>query len=784
QSANSRANSMSADTEAATPAQDSMPSSLVLVDKSLTEDGNGNPMDSGLSEEAAVNSDRNSILEFEKPNFELRDDNPIVGEAAASAGMDNPDEAEVGLDVGEGKVAVSDKPQVDGAGSDEARVDEAGSDKPPVDGAGSDEARVDETESDEAQVDEAESDKPQVDGAGSDEAQVDEAEFDEAQVDEAAESGEARLDEAGSDEAQVSEAGSDEAQVAEAGSDQAQVAEAGFDEAQVAEAESGEARVDEAGSDEDQVAEAGSDEAQVAEAGSDEDQVAEAQSGGAQVNEAGSDEARVEETESDRAQVDEAESDRAQVDEAESDRAHVDEAHAHDFTEAEIELQGDEKVTASSYAPVQEMLATIESEQQGNQQQLFNESNPELIKRAPSDSAPETEATPELNKPVKADLEQNDEATSSEIQSSGIVESVEPEPKPANEEYIDILGNGQLLKKTIEKGGDESTRPKTGCRVTLNYEARLGGPDGPVVDKLDGLIVAIGDYDFLQAFDIALMLVGLGERCEIRSGPQHAYGSKHAYTTRLGAEIPPNSTLTFTVDLLKVDQPLDLGSVSLDNVLVMADAKRERGNFWFNRDEAYTAVCCYARAAAMLEQRCSANLSGASNELVQTAMDARVRVYNNLAACQLKMEAWNAAIESCDKALRLQAGNAKALYRKGRGLIGKGEPAAALQAMRAALSEEPDSRALQNEVAKLTIECRRQQTASQDLYRRMMGVGKSPGTATSSTSNSPSSMETSTRSGSSNAGSFIGRYKYWLVGAIGSVVVSALLAGAAYRNNR
>ncbi|PAA53196.1 hypothetical protein BOX15_Mlig020666g3, partial [Macrostomum lignano] len=703
QSANSRANSMSADTEAATPAQDSMPSSFVLVDKSLTEDGNGNPMDSGLSEEAAANSDRNSSLEFEKPNFELRDDNPIVREAAASAGMDNPDEAEVGLDVGEGKVSVSDKPQVDGAESGEARVDEARSDKPPVDGAGSDEAQVDEAEFDEAQVDEAESG----------EAQVDEAE-----------SGEARVDEAGSDEARVDEAGSDEAQVAEAGSDKAQVAETG----------------------------------------SDEDQVAEAQSGGAQVNEAGSDEVRVEETESDRAQVDE--------------------AHAHDFTEAKIELQGDEKVTASSYAPVQEMLATIESEQQGNRQQLFNESNPELIKRAPSDSAPETEATPELNKPVKADLEQNDEATSSEIQSSGIVESVEPEPKPANEEYIDILGNGQLLKKTIEKGGDESTRPKTGCRVTLNYEARLGGPDGPVVDKLDGLIVAIGDYDFLQAFDIALMLVGLGERCEIRSGPQHAYGSKHAYTTRLGAEIPPNSTLTFTVDLLKVDQPLDLGSVSLDNVLVMADAKRERGNFWFNRDEAYTAVCCYARAAAMLEQRCSANLSGASNELVQTAMDARVRVYNNLAACQLKMEAWNAAIESCDKALRLQAGNAKALYRKGRGLIGKGEPAAALQAMRAALSEEPDSRALQNEVAKLTIECRRQQTASQDLYRRMMGVGKSPGTATSSTSNSPSSMETSTRSGSSNAGSFIGRYKYWLVGAIGSVVVSALLAGAAYRNNR
>lgn len=51
---------------------------------------------------------------------------------------------------------------------------------------------------------------------------------------------------------------------------------------------------------------------------------------------------------------------------------------------------------------------------------------------------------------------------------------------------------------------------------------------------------------------------------------------------------------------------------------------------------------------------------------MQTLLEDRLIVYNNLAMTQIKIAAYDAALTSVEHVLRCQPNNSKALYRKGR----------------------------------------------------------------------------------------------------------------------
>lgn len=50
---------------------------------------------------------------------------------------------------------------------------------------------------------------------------------------------------------------------------------------------------------------------------------------------------------------------------------------------------------------------------------------------------------------------------------------------------------------------------------------------------------------------------------------------------------------------------------------------------------------------------------------LQAILEDVLKVHNNLAAAQLKCEAYDAALKSVDNVLRCQPNNVKALFRKG-----------------------------------------------------------------------------------------------------------------------
>lgn len=63
------------------------------------------------------------------------------------------------------------------------------------------------------------------------------------------------------------------------------------------------------------------------------------------------------------------------------------------------------------------------------------------------------------------------------------------------DEWIDVLGNGQLKKKIIKKGED-GTRPTRGDTCTVKITGKL--EDGTTVDEYDDLVVQMGDAELVE----------------------------------------------------------------------------------------------------------------------------------------------------------------------------------------------------------------------------------------------------------------------------------------------
>ncbi|NXE69440.1 FKBP8 isomerase, partial [Calcarius ornatus] len=91
----------------------------------------------------------------------------------------------------------------------------------------------------------------------------------------------------------------------------------------------------------------------------------------------------------------------------------------------------------------------------------------------------------------------------------------------AAEEWLDVLGNGLLKKKTLVPGQGAESRPQKGQDVTIRLKAAL--EDGTVVEQEPALTFTLGDCDVLQALDLCVQLLEMGETALIVSDAKYCY---------------------------------------------------------------------------------------------------------------------------------------------------------------------------------------------------------------------------------------------------------------------
>ncbi|XP_028048980.1 peptidyl-prolyl cis-trans isomerase FKBP8-like isoform X2 [Monomorium pharaonis] len=327
--------------------------------------------------------------------------------------------------------------------------------------------------------------------------------------------------------------------------------------------------------------------------------------------------------------------------------------------------------------------------------------------------------TPE--KEIQADVpykvsEYNDNSKDSAINPQ---QSSEKDLQCDSDDWLDILGNGQLKKKVIQKG-EENVKPHNGDMCTIKMIGKLD--DGTVVEDYNNLTIQIGDMEVIQGLDLTIILMELNEIAEILIHPRFAYGP-HG-----NKSIPPDSTITYTVHLKAIEDEPEMETLSIEQRREIGNRKRERGNWWFIRKDLSFAIQCYRRALKYLQldddtkwNKYEETVPVTAKEL-QTLLDDSMKVYNNLAAALIETEAYDSALENVNRVLKYQPTNKKALLRKGKILKIKGEYSKAYLTFVEAQKLEPNMKLLQAELISLKEKVLKQNRKEKHLYAKMLGV--------------------------------------------------------------
>lgn len=117
--------------------------------------------------------------------------------------------------------------------------------------------------------------------------------------------------------------------------------------------------------------------------------------------------------------------------------------------------------------------------------------------------------------------------------------------------YENILADGKLkTQTTVEGSGAES---KIGDKVTVNYSGALENGTAfdsnvnPAFGHVEPFSFTLGEGRVIQGWELGVLGMKVGEKRKLTISPELGYGSAD-----LG-KIPPNSTLIFDVELVKIN---------------------------------------------------------------------------------------------------------------------------------------------------------------------------------------------------------------------------------------
>ncbi|XP_071952399.1 peptidyl-prolyl cis-trans isomerase FKBP8-like [Antedon mediterranea] len=288
-------------------------------------------------------------------------------------------------------------------------------------------------------------------------------------------------------------------------------------------------------------------------------------------------------------------------------------------------------------------------------------------------------------------------------------DKVQTDDAPVDGGWVDIIGSGDLKKLVLKEGSGVDSRPRKGEIVTMRTNGQL--EDGKIVDAHENFKFSVGEGDALQAWELCVPLMELGEICTLITTPRFAYGE-----VGRKPDIPPNATITYELELLTVEEAVNLTTLPLEGLCKLADEKRERGNDLFTRYDYSGAINSYTRALQILESDESADEDG-----FKQLQQSKIKCYNNLAAAQIKVKAYGPALKSCDWVLNHEKDNAKALFRKGKVLAVQGELTEALIVTKKALKLEPSNKTIHQELSRLLAKQTEQKEEQKLLCRKMVG---------------------------------------------------------------
>ncbi|XP_039627287.1 FKBP prolyl isomerase 16 [Polypterus senegalus] len=240
-----------------------------------------------------------------------------------------------------------------------------------------------------------------------------------------------------------------------------------------------------------------------------------------------------------------------------------------------------------------------------------------------------------------------------------------------------------VKKQILKKRQATEIQPLAGQEVTIRLLGMLD--DGTVVEKDPKLSFIIGEGDVNLALELCARTMLLGEIVLLSTTAQYAYGQQGR-----DPDIPPDASLIYQLQLLEVKDAPDVQTLSDSDCIRIGNQKRERGNYYFQREEYSQALKFYSNALKVL----SSPSTDISSPEVEELKEGKVKCLNNIATTHLKL-ARNSDAMACSQAvLELDPDNVKALFRMGKILSEKGEDQEAMEVLKKALKLEPSTKGI------------------------------------------------------------------------------------------
>ena len=275
-----------------------------------------------------------------------------------------------------------------------------------------------------------------------------------------------------------------------------------------------------------------------------------------------------------------------------------------------------------------------------------------------------------------------------------------------------LTEDGGLLKEILRAG--DGAQPVEGDEVEVHYVGTLenGEKFDSSRDRGEPFKFQIGQKQVIKGWDEGVATMKIGELAVLTCRADYAYGEKGS-----PPKIPANATLRFEVELLNTHpKEKEKWELTHDERMGKATTLKELGTTLFRAGQFQEAKRQgYLEALSYLEDEPGEDEHLEESEVDMKAM--KVALYSNVALCAMKTGEWREVIENTEKAIKLDPGNAKLLYRRAAGFYHSGMLIEAKRDANAALAASPGSA----EVVQLIKDIKKQEKIENEREKKRYG---------------------------------------------------------------
>ncbi|XP_068181639.1 peptidyl-prolyl cis-trans isomerase D [Antennarius striatus] len=159
----------------------------------------------------------------------------------------------------------------------------------------------------------------------------------------------------------------------------------------------------------------------------------------------------------------------------------------------------------------------------------------------------------------------------------------------------------------------------------------------------------------------------------------------------------------------------DINLQDAGQVLSVAEDIKNIGNSLFKNQDWKAAARKYSKALRYLEVSGDQLEEEVQQKLEPTALSCHL----NTAACMLKMQQWQDALDSCNEALEINHTNTKALFRRAQAWQGLKEYSKAMNDLKTAQGIAPEDKAITNEMKRVQLKVQEEKEKEKKIYAKM-----------------------------------------------------------------